>query len=564
MKEIAPFDSGFAYTSEFGEGLTVVYSYTERDPVITDTTIAYSYTDGSSDQSRVTGRRVGATQQIMNNLPHWMEMRLKHNSLGQRLTQAWAGNLEGAFEAYNDYRTDEFLATANVYPDVHLGVAEISFSDDRVYEPAFRNILFNSSFSMLAASRLQKPEGWNVSRNVLDALKFSTDHSLFGNRCLFLDGLEGSVDLKQSRDIIIPGGSLALSIYVRTDDNGRSTTATLDATEAGIILVVEYNDATVTTYGVGFPENTGGSWHRAALTATLDREVHSVTAMIVNRTDHQFYVDLPLLETGKKPTTWTPSSVDLPIYIESGTREVTGVQALADAEDGERVTKIEILPISTEGEFRDIRVPTRIEPFSPQRDPNNTVNLTLGRQVDFSRNSFPTLWTADSNQILEKSVLTNDRYISVLPADLSMDEFGDLFLDMTLVDNPDSILVKGTVVVDNLLYVVTKEAYAGKTAYYLKFVRIDKNFYEDTFVESLADVELPLELGLKFGLGSTAEEVSRIGICKNIPDCIFIDTDLDRRFYFKLIYDYYFADLSTRKLYCRQNYQATNAHLQVI
>jgi len=110
----------------------------------------------------------------------------------------------------------------------------------------------------------------------------------------------------------------------------------------------------------------------------------------------------------------------------------------------------------------------------------------------------------------------------------------------------------------------SKEIYSGLTKYFLKFLKPDKVNYEDNFLQSWGDIEVKLELGTNFGDVSIPEEITRIGICKNIPQVIFIDTDLNRRFYFKMKYDYFYADFSRRQIFCRENYVAQNGFLQVI
>lgn len=550
----------FTFTRYWGEGVEVLYSYALTDPYLVPLTVAYTYSDETASTDRVIGCRAAATQKIMNNLPMWMHMRQKHDSVGQVLAHAWGCNLEDANSLFNEYRSEQFLATANTYDDVHMGVSELSFSEEKVYDSDFRNILFNSSFSMTGPARLQRPEGWAVSRNALADVSFDKTNSVFGDHGV---AITGSMEMKQLREYKMLGGHLTYSIYVKTtSDTGEKLTDKYDPDEAGLIMAVHYADSTVDSFGIGFPKNTANNWARVGLTATITKETHKVEVMVVNRTGVNMVVDLPMLEQTKGIQAWSPSPLDTPIYLNASVKDVTGVQVLKNTLDEISTEKVEVLEVGSEGNFRDVVIPTRIEPFSPKTAPKNSVSQHYGRQITANGETMPVMWTVADNQISEESLTTPDNFVKVIPRDLTMDGSGNLILDTSLTLETD-LWVLATTVVGHLLYVVTKETYAGKTARYLKVVKTDKVLYEDTFLESLADLEIPIEIGT-FGPEAATEEINRVGTCKALPGVIFIDTTLDRRFYFKLRFDYYYADFGTRKLFCRENYLTENANLQVI
>jgi len=549
--------------SQFGEGIEVLYSYTEKDPLLESVTISYDYTDGIEGEPRVIGCVEGYTQKIVNNLPLWMWMRQSRESEGYRFVNSWAQNMEDSLRLFNDYRKEQFLDTANVYDDIHTGISELTFSEEKIYSPVFRNSLFNSSFSMVGAARTQRPEGWRVERTGLDALKFDAQRSLFGNHALHLDGSVGSVEIKQRKEAKVSSGFITASCYSQSANVDFTLDDVYEPQDAGIILVIHYADGTAKSFGAGFPKTTGGKWARSSLSVTVEAETHAFEFMIVNRSGASIYVDLPQVESGKKPSQWTPSALDSPIYGKQFGRNVTSVQAILDTSDGGDSIKVEVHPTATPEEFRDMPVPTRIEAISPKEEPVPQLNLAYGRRVSYYNDITPTMWPAKDGKIVEQSLTSADKYTAVTPMDLFLNQDGFLRLNREALDD-GLVDVKATTVVGNILYVVTEETYAGKTALYLKFVRPDKIDLDDQHLESLGDLELPLELGEDFGIGAPVEDVVRVGICSALPNCIYIDTNLDRRFYFRLLYDYYYADLNKRKLFCRERYLSGNSRLQVV
>lgn len=534
------FSSSTSLSAQAGSTIGVFYTYVEADPNISRTTISYAYNDGTENSSPVTGCRSAYTQAILNNFPRWMKMRKEHDSIGHKLVQSWGCNLEHTYQRYLESRSDQYLTSADSYDDVGLAISDLSFNEQRVYEAEFRNLLFNSSFSMLGAKRLKKPEGWTTSKDSVNSIVFSDTDSLWGSYAVVLDGSQGAAEMKQQREVVIASGKLNASMYVKSSgvDSSVSTTERWSADTAGIIMVVRYTDDTVESYGVGFPKNTEDEWVRASFSVSLIKEMLNFEFITVNRSDTKYFVDLPQVEINDRASNWTHSRKDFPVYSAGSIRQVGGVQVLVRTETGQPVRKIELLPLDSEEEFTDIRIPTRIEAFSPDVDPKNAFTTSLGREINHFEEVMPTVYTAENDKILKKALKTPDRFGTHGLADLFMDEFGDLALDKTLV-NSTNAKVKAVTAYKGWLYVVSKDTADDVTKYYLKIVKPDKVLYEDDFLQSYGDIELPLELGRTFGISSSEEEVLRVGICRSVPNAIFIDTNLDRRFYFKLKYDYF-------------------------
>jgi len=554
----------YGFSSIVSDGIEILYSYNKVDPVVSYLDIGYTFTDSSNDNDLATiplGWKTPTTQKILNNFPMWMELRKDYDSVGNKLASSWGMTLDRIISFYNTTRKDQFLYTADLYHDVNTGVSELSNNKEKIYSSSFRNFLFNSSFSMKAPARYQKPIGWTVSRSNVNNLSFNIEESVFGTSSLKLNGL---VTLKQTRELIIPSTPLTLSIFVKTKDTELLTTDTWPASEAGMVLIIKYADASIQTYGVGFPKNTLGKWARASLTVTQSKEINTVSVIISNkREDLSFVVDCPMLESSKNLAEWSPSILDVPLSSTASFRQVTGLQVLINAMDENHVNKIELLPLASEQEFKNYNIPTRILPVHVKSVPGNSINLSLGKQINFHGEVMPTIWKADLNQIIEQSSISPDVFGKHYPADVIMDEQGDKHLDLSLI-NDSGIKVKAVTVYNDHLYCVTKEIQYGVTRYCLKTVKPVKVSYSDTYLPSIGDIEIPITLGNKFGIDAQDEEIVRIGISKNISDTIFIDTNVGRRFHYKLYYDYFFPDFINRKVYTRENYSAQNGFLQLI
>jgi hypothetical protein len=561
---------GELFTGHVSDGVEVLYTYVKSTPVFNTLDVGYQYEDTANDANTtgvVTNGHSPFTQKIANNFPQWMDLRKDQNSVGQALIKAWAPNLESVEKSFTEYRKDQFLTRANLYDNITYGYSGLSFKGLNVYTPIFNNMLYNSSFSILGPKRYVKPDGWGVYRDNIKAVSFDEKNAIFGTRCLVLDGQYGKAEIKQSNEFTIIAGSATFSIYVKTDDTELSTAKYYEPSEAGIFFMLEYIDGSISSFGAGFPKNTKSNWARVAATGTIEKELHKYHVVIVNRVSGKFLVDLPQLENAKSPSSWTPSIIDTPVYANGG-RTVAGVQAIYDNSVAEKSSgsakKIEVLPLRTEDEFRNIKVPTRIEKFTPKEHSNPLLNLKYGRKVNYFEEVLPLMWKVNESKLVELSITTADVYSSHLPADMIKTENMDIVLDMSAINSAD-ILVKAVTIVGNYFYVITYETYGGQGGYYLKIVEPIKKDATDTHLPSIGDIKLDLDLGSNnMGQDGLSEDVIRVGIAENIPDVIFIDTNLDRRFYFKLCYDYYYANFGTRRLFCRENYVKQKAHLQVI
>lgn len=554
----------FTLTGAVDNAVEVAYQYIEQEQYNESVDIGYTYGPEITGQDPLEGYRAAYTQKILNNLPDWVEMRKNHLATGQMLVNSWGFNLEDSLQLYTELRKDQFLSTTNNYNDLHLGVSELSFQEEKVYQPVFNNILYNSSFTYLGAKRYQKPEGWDINRYNIDAVSIDTSNSLYGENCIYFDGSKSAANMKQTRNLKILGGKLVFSIYYKTKDSTASLNDFYQADECGTIITVLYSDSTIQHFGLKFKKNTNNKYIRLYTTLNITKETKSFSINIVNNITNKFYIDLPMLEIGVKPSQWTSSSDDMPIFSLESNRTVSGIQVLYSNTDSDKVKKIEVIPLSSEDSFKGVRIPTRITSYNPIEDTVNIFNTTYGRQINFFNEIMPTLWINDSNKILEKNSLAPDKFGLTLPADLYLDQNGNKYIDKYLVNNPSNCNILAVCVIEDILYVVSKEIYANKTGYYIKFIIPKKGLYEDNFLQSIGDLKLEFDLGSSFGLGSIPEEINRIGKVDNIPGVIFIDTTLERRFYFQLKFDYFYADYNLRKIFFRENYTKENGILQVI
>ena len=172
------------------------YTYQEENPSLAELSISTQLENSGQNLETVRyGFRSYFTQKIANNFPAWMDLRENHESVAQKLIGAWSYNIEETSVLYDEYRADQFLAKANTYKDINLGISELSFDEEEVYEPNFKNLLFNSSFSIKAPARYRAPAGWKIERENIDALKFNKEESLFGTNSIELDNSAGDADM---------------------------------------------------------------------------------------------------------------------------------------------------------------------------------------------------------------------------------------------------------------------------------------------------------------------------------------------------------------------------------
>ena len=181
-----------------------------------------------------------------------MSWRQDPTSVGQTLTHAWAQNLDYVKKLFIEKRKENFLSTANVHDDIHYGSIDMGNFIAGSYVPAFRNLLYNSSFSILSPSRYKQPMGWHSKESANFVSTIYTDESIFGEKCLLLDGTVGTCEVKQKRTARIPIGSLTFSVFFKETEEESTSSDFYEASEAGIILQLEYIDSTVKSVGAGF------------------------------------------------------------------------------------------------------------------------------------------------------------------------------------------------------------------------------------------------------------------------------------------------------------------------
>jgi len=576
---------GAVRTGSVMDGIQIDYEYSKKDNVIAYTDISYATIKDTSDDflDPIYGNITTEPQRIANSLPHWMEWRQDPSSVGQTITHAWAQNLDHVKKIFTKKRKDHFLATADTMDDFHYGSIDMGSFTAGSYIPEFKNFLYNSSFSILSPSRYNKPMGWDVKetfnpsttdlsvdKNVATPLSIYKGDSIFGQNSILLHGEVGACQISQRRNVRgISNGSLTFSIFFK-EDTTRITAAQEsdqgnlnDASEAGIILQLEYIDSTVKSFGAGFKTRTGRNWYRLACTATITKELASVAVIILNNTSEKYIIDLPQLERGKISTPWTSSLFDVHPTQDGRARNVSGMQVLSSDTSNYDNQKIEVLPTFSSEEFQSIKIPTRVAPVFTKEDSRPIVTTQYSSRINYHGEEQVLLWPAENGNIIEKSLTTPDAFGQYLPAEYVYDDKGSVKIDKSLI-NATGISIKATTILDDILYCVAQESYNGFSKYSLKVVVPHRVSETGDYLQCLSDINLPVTLGKSFGLNAKSENITRMGFSKSIVNTIYLDTDLDRRFYFRLFYDYYYADLGARKIYCREKYWPDYGQLQVV
>jgi hypothetical protein len=557
---------GIAYTGSVMDGVQVNYEYSKKDLATSYIDVSYVTNTGEVQESFVDpfyGNITAEAQRISNHLPHWMEWREDPVSVGQTLVHSWAQNLDHIKKQFKSYRQNQFLPTAKVHNDIHYGYSDLGILSANSYQGKFNNGLYNSSFNIVGPSRYRKPMGWTFKETVPFTATLYKEESLFGQNALLLDGSVGLCEVKQKRNSTVSNGTITFSIFFKVLEQPFSSTESYDASEAGIILQLEYADSTVKSIGAGFSKKTKDKWNRASCTATIEKELKSFNVVILNRTSAKYLIDLPQVERGKQSTNWTASLFDVHPTQDGAIRRVSGIQVSSLNKENHDNNKVEVLPTFSSEEFQSTIIPTRVEQISVTEDSKPFTDLLYSTRMNYHEEEQLLKWPAENGKITEKSTVTPDVFGEYLPAEYIYTENGEVKLDKSLID-ASGVSVKATTILDDMLYCVTEETYQSTSRFYLKIVKPHRVSETSDYLQCLGDIELPIKLGNSFGQNANTEDVIRLGFSRSVSDTIYVDTSLDRRLYFRLFYDYYYADLSSRKIYCREKYWPDYGQLQVV
>lgn len=524
------------------------YSYGQDE--ITTNNIVLSYSYGSSLYTEITpafeGFKAASTQQILNNMPQWMEARQSYNSNAWKLVNSWAMGLENVIE--NTYKNIESITlnTSDLTTLSQLSYVDIK-SKEILEAKRFRNLLFNSAFSIRDCSIYKLPAGWENYN--LEDQNFTLDYNSASPGVVALVSTTGRFKVGQQvivNNVLI--NKLYVSVYIKSNAS--------DVDVTSYISIELMNGRSIAGYAK--LNNRSTEWVRLVLPLNINDQVYRINYTISSNSSGTVYISAPQIET-EMLTNWTNNINDsLPFY--SNTPRFNAVFAVPEEST---LKKTPIFQIADQTDFLDAAIPTRIEKsIVPYKDLAPYATQAYGRKVTELSEVIRTEWAVVEDQIVERSVSPTawDIYGRFDIKDLRF------FEDLAYGTRDNSLLTItpiATAIHRELLFVLCKEEYINKTYRTLKIMKPIAPPNGATYLESIIDFDLDLNFDIDLGLNQLAdEEVSSIGFSELDPSWLVINTTANVRYYYRVYYDYcYFNNLNNR-LYTLEKYN--NAKIAVI
>lgn len=530
--------SDFAnFTSDY---VNIRYGYSQKQLVTANFGVSYSYGDfcEGTVNTAYEGYKAAATQEIMNNLPPWMEMRKNQNSTGWTLLNSWGQS----FEEVLGYSSDKIL-------DLHLETADetqisrkytFEVDEDKLFNAVeTRNLLLNSSFSILDIARYNLPAGWTDNGRSTQSITLNDRDVFIGTRSVMFNttgNLTQTVELNSYVD------SITASIYCKSNE--------LD-TDIRLIVTAELIDGTFISNEASIVSKSL-EWKRLVLPVFIRNDVYRIHYTI--RATANTKVCSPQLEFGEKQSDWTKNEFDSLPYLRP-LRRLNNV--LVEYKDVEK-RKIPVYGLQEESEFFNIDIPTRIEKENiPYNQHDFRKNQLFGRRVTYEGERIPTQWIITERKVSEVSTIPGpydvfERYDLVELRYFSDGIYGyknDCEVTITPID---------TLIRSRLLYILCKEEYRGETYYTIKLTRPLTPVGQNTYLKIISDIKLEIQNNDIYNINQIIEEPTSLVISNKDPNIIGVNTNTLNRHYYRLYFDYYFFDNRRGTIYSLENYKESN------
>jgi hypothetical protein len=519
------------------------YSYGKKSMRQAYMDVGYSY--GSQVYEDITAPFVGfkapATQSIANNLPPWMLMRQSEDTHGWKLMNSYGMSYENTVDLIDKHLRNMFLATTDRWQRFRYYRGEL-FIDELFEFVGSRNLLSNSSFSQPDIARLRLPADWTDNNKPTTQAVFLDDSTVL--RGTYSVRMDAAATLNQITSIssLGPVQTMTASVYVRSDE----------AVDVSLVLSVQGIDTSVVSGETRFVDTLQG-WQRISVSLSVNMEVFESQVSLRSNSAATVYFDCAQVEESVAPTDWQASDLDKLVYLD-GAVPIRFVQANSNNDS------VTIFPIGNVPEFSEVLVPTRISAAQPRPvalEPFSS--STLGRRVTFFNTITSVNWEVVDNQVVASDA--DNRFEIFNQYDIRELRYFQGLGYGTVDDTKATVVPLTSAVRDDLLFVVAKETFRGRTIRTLKVLTARKPPDDQTYLESFVDFELDLGFDTTYGSEALTDEVYSIGFSERDPSWMVVDTTQGRRFYFRLFYDYYTVNLSNRAIYTLERYD--NAQLQV-
>ena len=538
----------FISISEAAGELTVAYtpiSYSYNLQEINIRNISMSYSYGDSNQSVITaplvGYRAAQTQQILNNLPQWTKARQDQTSNSWKLINSWAMNVEQLLAQITEKVSDINVVTTNVDKLHNLYYTDIT-SKEVLENKAPRNLLFNSSFSMKDCSRVKLPSGW-IEFDTYPPVQYTNCTAAVGSR-----GLASSSGLiKIGQQVILDNiqvGKLTASVYVLSKQG---------TTSVRLLVSVEKIDGTSLVSSAILTSNNT-EWTRLVLPIEINSNVYKVHYSIIANCSNSVSISNPQLEVGSV-TNWSKSINDyLPYYPNFDNFNTVFATTIEN-----NTNTIPLFGIPDEDQFIDVSIPTRVSKVSkPNIDLSPLTSQAYGRKVSQLGEIVRTEYVVIDNKIVERSVAPSvwdifNRY------DIKELRY---YEDLTYGKKDNSLLSivpLATCIRKEYLFIACKETIHNNTYRTLKIVRPVTPPNGESYLESFIDFDLNLNFDSFYSEEQISEEeIALVSFSEIEPSYLVITSTANKKYYYKLYFDYYHFKEAKNRLYTIEYYGPNN------
>lgn len=521
--------------------VNVRYRYNNTELTTNSVGVVYSY--GSSIYEEPTERNIGylapATQQIVNNLPQWMAIRQKTDSVGWMFVNSWGQNLEDILQDYKKKSYNIWLETADTLQRNKINKSDINDVDTASIR-TITNQLFNSNFLINDVARSKLPAGWYDYGKSTDTNYAQLDnYSIITTKSIKLVG-----QISVAQTITLQNEKLE-NIIASAYLNSNS-----EFVDVQLSVVLQYTDGTIGNY-YAILNSRSEEWRRLVLPVTKVNKQVSTIKYIISSLDAntEVYISAPQLEFAPTVSSWSRSLADTTPIVSYSNR-FNLVQAI----NSNNNTKIGIYGLTTEKDFLTINIPTRIEKSNiPIEDLEGYAETSFGRKVDFFNQIYDTNWNVENGYIVERSSSGSqfDIFNKYTIRDL---RFYTRDLYGTRNDNITRTIIAGAIR-DGLMYVLTQEIDTTyKIFYTLKILVPKPPASRASYLESIADFELNLNLDTIYGENQLSEVITSIGFSDKYPEYLILNTSMAKRLFYRMYFDYYYFDSNTNQLYTIENY----------
>lgn len=517
--------------------LPIAYSYGAIPVTTSSISIPYSYGTSvyQAPDDPLQGFKAPATQQIVNNLPQWMAIRQSTDSRGWKLVNSWGVNMEDLITNTAANLSDVWLLTSDTKYRSRISRSDISEKEIIADKPK-RNILFNSSFSIRDAVRFGIPAGWSdLGKSTLTYL--SDRSAVTPSSVVLTDSSMVSQSINLDDTLV---GNMVASIYLLSNNSD---------TDVKLIVTVETTDGPVKNYSASITSRSD-DWKRLVLPIKqVNSRVRKIKFTVKSESDGLVYVSAPMLENGDTVSGWSASINDALPYLNSSTR-FNMVQAVSHK--GSK--KIPIYGIQDEEEFIRVQIPTRLERHQmPNYSIQSFTTGNKGRKVDFFKHVYEVDWSIVNGYVVERSSNPSqfDFFGSYGIRDLR-------FFDANTYGTREDPLLTSTTITScvraNLLYCVVKEEFRSVSRYVVKVLVPRTPPNGSTYLESIIDFELPIDIDYTYSIGQSVETITSLSISEVDTSLLCVTTSLNRKMYYKLYFDYYYFNNRNNQLYTTETY----------